>query len=686
MSVPELDTKTPDVESEGESIGTQSGGIADLHGDRVIGITDPRAPVTIMEQVDFYIQASLGNVDGGTATAPRLLPADILAAREETFVSPPGYGDVVRRLRNPGTVVISGAPGCGRSTAALVALRYSGDGSTRFRELPDGGTEYLLDEQAIEEGERLLLDMTAEAGPLSARFVADLRAYRAIVTERQAYLAVVLPPQLRHVADELGTGVTNIGRPDGPEVFRRHLSVLGVPTPDGEHAGEALTRRLARDPMGEIAALAQRIRQARDTAGGGRWPDWLDAAMHPDAELDTVARFVRENRDGRVRALVLAAAMFENAAPDAVAAAATTLLDVLNYPAPEAHRLDLPDLAEALAEVKASIQERSVQFGTITYGQAVRTHFWRTFPDLRFKLRRWIDVSARSRDLPATERVEVLLRYTDQCLRTDHPEDLCDLVNEWSRRPDTSVDQLLATGPALTRGLLDERHGARFRRRVYDWSHDRRLPPSLATLLIGLCDKVIAPYQPGQALVRLRHLAHHPDENVVREARTTLAKLAVAGEFARRMLTRVHSDLVGERPRTIDFDLFTDVAVPARLTGSAPSSYPRLTEPDVAAQVAECWASWMDNQPHHRFAEAVRPWLAGAVGRTSLLDVLAEATHDRPRRRAALYAAARDWVAQAPTPAERRVRQGVAVLLQRSSRPSSHPTEPRTEDGVTDPC
>lgn len=690
MSAPEIDLTAPDAESDesrdGEPNITQSGGISDLRGDHVIGITDPRAPVTIMEQVDFYVQASLGEADAGMASAPRLVPADILVELEKTFVDPPGYGDMVRRLRHPGTVVISGPAGCGRSTAALMALRHSGDGATRFRELPDGGTEYLLDNKAIEEGERLLLDITAEAGPLSPGFVAELRAYRAIVAERQAYLAVVLPPQLRHVADELGAGLIEIGRPDGLEVFRRHLRALGVPAADGELSGDALTQRLARDPMSQIVALARRILRARNTTGGGRWLDWLDAAMHPDAELETVARFLRENRDGRARALVLAAAMFENAAPDTIANATKTLLDVLDYPAPDKHRLDLPDLGEALAEVNASIDERRVRFGTVTYGHAVRTHFWRTFPDLRLKLHRWIDRCASSRDVRATERVEVLLRYTDQCLLTDHPDDLCDLVHEWSNRRGTTVEQLLATGPALRRGLRDDRYGGRFRRRIYDWSHDRRLAPGLASLLIGLCDKVIAPYQPGQALVRLRHLAHHPNEDVVRQARAALSKLTADGEFARRMLTRMHSDLVGGRPRPIDFDLFTDVAVPARLTGSGPAAYPRLIEPEVHVQLVECWASWLDNQPYHRFAEAVLPWLDSSIGCLSLFEILVEAAGDRPRRHAALYAATRDWVAYASTSDERRARQDAAALLRQKSLSLTQPTERRTEDGVTDSC
>lgn len=241
------------------------------------------------------------------------------------------------------------------------------------------------------------------------------------------------------------------------------------------------------------------------------------------------------------------------------------------------------------------------------------------------------------------------------------------------------MDDLLdSAGAALTRGLLHERYGAWFRRRIYAWSYNRHLPPGLARLLIGICDGVIAPLRPGQALVRLRHFAHHADEDVAGEARATLARLAEDGLFARRMLARVHADLVGGRPRAIDFDLFTDVADPSRLTAPGAGAHPRGTERHVHQLLADCWASWLENQPYERFATAASP--RGAP----LLDVLAAATNGRPRSHAVLYAAARDWVAQASTPPERRVRQRTAAVLQRTCQ--THPTERHTEDGVTDPC
>ncbi|HEY0448918.1 hypothetical protein [Actinophytocola sp.] len=693
MSAPDLDDE--ELEDSGPA-GAQLGGIGELRADHVIAITDSQGPVTIADRVEFYIQSGTRGTESAfgaadTSRTPRLVPADILTDLARVFVVPPGYGDIVRQLRDPGTVVLSGLAGSGRHSAALMALGASGQGTTRFRELPDDGGEgeYVLDAGAIETGERLLLDLSAEAGPLRQRVVSDLRAYRAVVAERQAYLAVVLPPRLRDVADDLGTAMVEIGRPDGKRVFRRHLDALGVPVPDGDLKDETLTGHLDHDPMRQIAALAGRVRRARNAAEGrSEWRDWLGVAMHPDAQLDAVARFVRENPDGRVRALLLAAATFEHATPDTVADAMRRLLDVVGYPHPEEHRLDRPDLAEALREIDATIDDRRVRFDTITYAPAVRTHFWGTFPDLRDELGRWIDRCVSQRALPAVDRVEVVLRYTDQCLLTGHPDDLCALAERWGRRSPATVDHLLdSMGPALTRGLLDERYGPWFRRRVYTWSYNRQLPPSLATLLIGLCDGVIAPLRPQQALVRLRHFTHHSNQEVAGEARATLARLATDGHFARRMLTRVHADLVGERPHPVDYDLFTDVADPVRLTASGTGAYPRIAEPETRELLTECWTGWLENQPYGRFAVAVRPWLDAHVAdprRALLLDALAAATRGHPRLLAVLYAAARDWVTLAPTLPDQRSRQRTAALLQHKCRTATLPAERRPDEGDTD--
>ncbi|OLF14303.1 hypothetical protein BLA60_03975 [Actinophytocola xinjiangensis] len=662
----------------------QSGGIGEVWGDHNISITDPSGGVSIIERVQFYVQSS--TAEPGTGRSRRLVPEDILTDLTARFVVTPGYGDLVRRLREPATVVISGEPGSGRHAAALMVLKESGTGATRFRELPDDGDvdEPVFDEDAIESGERLLLDLSSVTNPLPGKVLATIRSYRARVAERQAYLAIVLAPELHHVGAELGTEVVHISRPNGREVFLRHLRASGIEVDEHELRDEKLTGHLTQDPMRHVAALAGRVRSARLAAGGaGGLPAWLAAALAPDTQRDAAARFVKDNPDGRVRALLLAAALFEDAAPEAVAFAATALLEVVGYPAHDEHRLNLPDLAEALAGVDASVGDGRVRFRSLGFGDAVRTHFWGMFPDLRIDLRRWLDRCVQPRWLSADARTAAFSRYTDQSLWLGHPEDVCALVELQARRSPLGLDQRLdAAGAALTRGLLSE-HGSWFRRRIYHWALDRGLWPSLARLLVGLCVGVIAPGQPQQALVRLRHFTRHQQPAVVAEARAALTELAANGLFARHLLARIHDDLTGDRPTEVDYDLFTDIADPVRLSAGA-GRFPHVADPAVATMLAAGWAAVLSDRPYDQVAVAVGRWLdahAEQPHRDALLAVLAAAARKNTRARAVLYAVSRDWIVSSP-PDKRRDRLPTAALLrQMCTRVSTPPT--RATQGVT---
>jgi hypothetical protein len=661
----------------------QSSGIGSVNGDRNINVTDPRGSVVVMEQVAFYLRSAAGDGAADTAWSPRLVPEDILTDLARRFVLPPGYGDLMTRLRNPGTVVVSGPPGCGRRSAALMVLKDSGEGATRFRELPDDDLDgrFVLDAAVIEQGERLLLDLSAETRPISRRVLTDLRAYRAAVTDKQAFLAIVLPLEQQGVAAELGTAAMIIGRPEGAEVFRRHLALCGIEVTDHELRDSALLGHLTRDPMRHLAALAERVRRARGAAAGqGGWTAWLGAAIETDTHVDEVAGFVRDHPDGRMRALLLAAALFEHATPETVASAAAALLEITKYPPHEEHALDLPDLAEALGKVGATIDDRQVRFGSVAYANAVRTHFWRTFPQLRGVLRLWVAKAARP--VSTAERSLAVLRYTDQCLRIGHPEDLCRLAERWARESPSTPDKMLdVAGAALTRGLLNERYGRSFRRHVYQWVINRQLWPSLATLLVGLSESVIAPAQPLQGLVRLRHLTRHQNAGVVAEARAALARLSRDGRFARRLLTRVHEDLVGDRPRDVDYALFLDVADPVRLTSGGSDGYPRVTEPAVRDMVVDGWAEWLARRPYAESATAVTRWLDAhaETGRDVLIEILAAATGGLSPRRAVLYVVSRDWVAAA-TPDRRPSRRKTAALLQQAC---AAPLEPVPTQGAS---
>jgi len=205
-----------------------------------------------------------------------------------------------------------------------------------------------------------------------------------------------------------------------------------------------------------------------------------------------------------------------------------------------------PDLAENLHRIGASTDsERRVRLKTVTYGSAVRTYAWNCFPALRNDLRRWLDSALRMEIVSHRDRTTVLQRFSTQCLRTGHAEDLFWLITQWGQDTSTRALSLVtAASDVLEQGLSDERYSALFLRRIRLWSMARVLPPHLALGLVRLCAEAIAPTRPEQALVRLRHLTRNNDQTVSAAARTTLIVLATEDDqFLRRVVHRLADDL-----------------------------------------------------------------------------------------------------------------------------------------------
>jgi hypothetical protein len=323
-----------------------------------------------------------------------------------------------------------------------------------------------------------------------------------------------------------------------------------------------------------------------------------------------------------------------------------------------------------------------VRFDTITYGHAVRTHFWGSFPDLREDLRTWMDHTLSSSSVPSQDRVEALLRYTTQCLHTGHPDDLCHLAETWAERAPARFGSTLdATGTALTHGLQDDRYGQFFRRQIYQWSVTPTLWPALAILLVALCEGVIAPAHPQQALVRLRHFTRHRYTNVVDEARRTLVRLADDNRFARRLLERVHEDLTGHRPYQVDYALFQDLVTPERLLRTGEYSVALIANSHVRELITDGWRKWLERHPHDHCATAIKPWLDAYTAdpaHEQLLDILATSALGNPRLAATLYAVARDWVALATDTSTRRARLRTAALIKHKST-TNRPLTPVSE-------
>ncbi|MFD0162869.1 hypothetical protein ACFVJH_01735 [Streptomyces decoyicus] len=129
-------------------------------------------------------------------------------------------------------------------------------------------------------------------------------------------------------------------------------------------------------------------------------------------------------------------------------------------------------------------------------------------PDLRRLLSVWTARSTELEDPHLTPglRKDLVERLADQYLRAGQWKELAALADEWSANT-TTMTRSAAAIHALTYGLENKQYGGSFRQLIYTWCRDKQLMGNLAYVLLRVCTDVIAPTHPGQAMVRLRHLA-----------------------------------------------------------------------------------------------------------------------------------------------------------------------------------
>ncbi|HWO68512.1 MAG TPA: hypothetical protein VNO31_51625, partial [Umezawaea sp.] len=445
-----------------------------------------------------------------------------------------------------------------------------------------------------------------------------------------------------------------IAKPDGREVFLRHLAAKDVTPTREDLSAEHVARHLAVEPMSSIASLAAVIQDARGVDPDGTFSAWLDAAFTAlTQQSGAVAEQVKEHRDGGYRALLVTTGFFEQSPADVVFSADQELQRVLELPAEEVHLLERADFAERLDDISASIDDGGlVGFTKLAYGAAVRTHFWRNFPDLRRPFRRWTGEVLRQHDRSAEQVCTLVDRFADQCLATGDHLDLVWLADFWTREPVNPT----AARQALVRGLADRKVDWVFRREIYRWSRNTALNACLAHVLISVCSEEMMSTRPEQALVRLKNLARNRDEAVARDAGATLSRLAHNdNRFFRSLLRRIAGN-----PN--DHGLFLRLTSPRRLVEPPHSgSQPLIAHHDVRAALTTGWSSVLANEPRQLFAEHVVAWLSNP----RLMDLLVIACGARARDFNTLYLIARDWVREAAEAEDRAHRHRVAAHLNR---------------------
>ncbi|MGW6014479.1 ABC transporter substrate-binding protein [Streptomyces sp. NPDC055210] len=634
------------------------------------------------ETIGSYVNEAHGSVHSGTGTQFNLsvhLQAAASRLQEragrrrlaiaksdrdhayQRFVPPPRLQRAREELGRSHTVLVDGLPGSGRRTAALMLLHELSGSRGSLHELPDTADDRTvspLDAQDINDGDRLLLDLS-EAD--ESRYVAVqqvLSDFRSSLLGHDAHLAVVLPHHLGYLLrSDLRRFTVEIGRPSAKRVLARHLRCEDIAPSAEELSGRDLAGYLAHAPMRGVAELADRIKHGRNTAGAERgFPDWLSASLSRQQDQSArVAADTSTEHGGRRRALMLSLAMFHGTTPGAVLQATNTLLDVLSHPPDPAPRLDRADLHAEFEGIGAETRpDGRVWFRRTGYDSAVREHFWTFLPDIRRQLRDWFRTCLAEPALTQPDRSQAVERFAEQSLRTGRPEDLGWLAQQWTQRG-ARAHLVADAAQVLALGLEDDRHGRSFRQQIYEWSKSAETSAGLREVLIVVCSEAMARSHPDQALVRLHHLARRTQGPTGVRAREALTRLARSDDrLHRRMLDRLGAGIT-QKQWAADIDLFLALADPVRLVESR----------TVRESLTVCWSAAL-RQPVDSWSPAVRRWLdACADHRRSecVLKVLVAACAADSRVSGQLYRVALDWQRADPRRAE--VREDVVGCLLR---------------------
>lgn len=576
---------------------------------------------------------------------------------KQRFVAPAGFGDAQQRLARVGTtVLLAGPAGSGRRTAAVMLLHGPDDEDTPFIEMSFSMDKENDDVPDPEEGDRLLLDLSAVSEEAYPRAQELLYSFWGKVEAANARLVAVLPssdeellhPRLRQL-------VAAIGRPRAMAVLRRHLDCDRIHWEPGA-LEEGELRALDTFAMRDIQRFANLVAQARTADPSGAMAGWIRQALGALGNRGAeVTKEVAALDSGPQRALLFVAAMMAGAPADAVFLHTDRLLRLVEHTPDEKPQLERADLAERLKALPVEVDGHGrIRFTSLAYDGAVRAHFWTYFPGLRDRFGAWVE-DAVDKPHPALglqERRRLVERFTEQSLRTSEWPLLHRLAGEWAADPHRANEAMAV----LELGLTHERHAAGFRAKIYEWATPAGpVQPNLARVLARACGEVMARTHPDQALVRLHHLARRTRGSSEADVREALFELARHDRrLYAKLLARLWDGLESRRDATPDIRLFLGLVNPPP-TSWVPSD-----------ALTRGWAGVLAAVPPHWWEPTVGQWLsaaASAPGPTArrLMKVLVSAAWGRVDLLSRLYLVARDWAAAGGQPEEQIGRADVAA-------------------------
>lgn len=456
------------------------------------------------------------------ATATVLDPEgiDYLGA---VFVRPGPWSEAAKRLRTHRAVVLVGAAGTGRRTAAVNLLVDAGvvpqelaleANDTDQSLVGEPGCGYLVDLAPF-------ADDPESAGVVLDRCLSDLG-------ETENPLVVLSTKELDQALnpDRRGLSVP-WSAPASAEIFRSHLARLLSPR---EAAGwfhqPEVTGVLDRATPADAVRLAGLVRDVVEGETGGAvltrcLPDVLDAYGNWESELRDWDRQTEVRPDaGERRAMLLAVAALQGESPATIVTAAERLMSFAGVDADLGGALVGPGVSARMELVDHVGTDHGVVFTRPAYAPAVLDRAWTDRPRLRKPLQKWLmQVGRETGVAPVRERAgETLLGLA---ARQAAPWLVLDAAADWARggRRRSAADLLTVAG-------TDPAIGWDVRRRLYEWATNHKVGDSLHLVVAAVCAGELADAYPAIALTRLRHLANRESRRVRLEATQAMAELS----------------------------------------------------------------------------------------------------------------------------------------------------------------
>lgn len=611
-----------------------------------------------------YTQSAHGNTVGGDLTQnllmfmrgqpPRRLGHAEVEQRVACHVPAGNHDEVVRLLRDSHSIALTGRPGSGRSTAAIVAMN---------KLLPGIPIRWFIldkeDDTEIGHGGAGCYLIRAEDGNLEW-----LRSCVDAVRASGGYLAVLADRELTEFGAASMPCVA-VELPPPLSVYRRWVATHHrLPEwPQWEQAEILLRDALPADAR-RLADLAAKV-----NGQGGSLEERQAVAAQAFLGWDEELRgWFKKYPQPHDRALLIAAATLPSGGVSEgyVYAAASLLAGALRADV-NGGGLSWWPVTDLGTLLEVSRNNSEITFHRAGFAPAVLRHALADYPLAHAEVLTWLSQLPTSTAATYGRANEATETFADLAAEHGAAEYVTEAAKRWGQE-----DLQKLAFIALSRTCLDSRVGGRVRQDLYDWSRNKNTPQTLKLVVAKVCELIGREY-PLVALTRLKHLATRGNSQVVREVLDVSMALADAGQRSAVTDAAVQwcdADAGEERlslaerrrRRRAGAMLFLELASAASPPGSGlPAILAGPADTDLQCYV-QAWRAifgFLATTPagYRKTAEAVCLWLDHALG------------HDTVREQVcALFVAAAYPAEAAPSPVtDGAAAQAVIDIVQRWS-------------------